>query len=261
MVLTLSIGGIPLRFEIRSKDMALRIAARYSGFLLKRAAPAITFNCTFTGRQLANNEDVSVSREDVGTWCIYRSDFICTFQESIGTIEVHRSIFAFDACLRALYATILNRRNGFLLHSAGVLRKNNAFCFAGVSGSGKTTIAHLAPGYGQVLNDEIIACRIVQPQTIMVYGTPFWGAMRDGPAYNKGYPLKALCFLIKDTATTMVPLAGEDALIKLLRCCCIFSDSVEDSTALMRTGAALVNTLPVYDLHFKKSPALWNGIQ
>jgi hypothetical protein len=260
MAVILSLGGVPLRFEIRLKEMASRIVRRYNGFLLKHAVPVITFHCTFTGRQIGAGEEAAVTREDADTWCIYRSDFICTFQGAYGTIEMRRSLYSFDACLRVLYATLLPLYNGLLIHAAGVVKDRKGYCFAGVSGSGKTTIARLSEAGARVVNDEIVIVRITQKKEIIMYGTPFWGEMHTGPAFTNKIPMQTLYFLKKDATSYVHALNNDVALAKLLRCCCIFSKNRLDLERIMNLGMKVVKNLPVYELHFEKSPAFWEVI-
>jgi hypothetical protein len=260
MGLILSIGGIPVQFDIRSKEMVSRITKRYKGFLRKRVTPVVTFQCSFAKRQAVDTDEVVVAQEDSTTWCIHRSDFICTFQEAYGTIEMRRSIYSFDACIRVLYATLITRNRGLLLHASGVVKNKKAYCFAGISGSGKTTIAQLSKTVGTVINDEIIAVRIMPGNNVSVYGTPFWGEMRTGPAYTKKSPLQALYFLKKDTTSYSAVLNQDVALAKLLRCCCIFSNDSRDMERIMNLGIAFVKAMPVYELHFEKSEAFWEVI-
>ncbi len=261
MAIILSIGGIPIKFEIRSKEMSSRIIKRYKGFFRKNVTPAVTFRCSFAKKHAFDNDEVSVVQEDHATWCIHRSDFICTFQDAYGTIEMRRSIYSFDACIRVLFATLLTRNHGLLLHASGVLMNRKGYCFAGISGSGKTTVARLSETVGTVLNDEIIAVRVVPGEKISVYGTPFWGEMRTGPAYNKKSPLQALYFLEKDTTSYVTGCTGDAALARLLRCCCIFSNDSRDMDRIMNIGIAFVKAVPVSEMHFEKSKAFWELIK
>ncbi len=261
VALILSIGGIPVQFNIRSKEMVSRITKRYKGFLQMRVKPLIIFRCSFGIKQAGDNDEVVVTQEDRSTWCIHRSDFICTFQDAYGTIEMRRSIYSFDACIRVLFATLLTRNHGLLLHASGVVKNKKGYCFAGVSGSGKTTIARLSKDVGTVINDEIIAVRVMPGNRVGVYGTPFWGEMRTGPAYNKKSPLQALYFLRKNKTSYLAALNQDVALAKLLRCCCIFSADTRDMEQIMNCGVAFVKAVPMRELHFEKSQAFWEVIE
>jgi hypothetical protein len=57
--------------------------------------------------------------------------------------------------LRILHSLILARTGGFLVHAASAVRHGWAFVFAGISGTGKTTLARLAPPDVTLLTDEI----------------------------------------------------------------------------------------------------------
>jgi hypothetical protein len=63
--------------------------------------------------------------------------------------------YSIDGVLRILHSLLLARSGGFLVHGAGAVRNGRAFIFAGISGTGKTTIARLAPPDVTLLTDEI----------------------------------------------------------------------------------------------------------
>jgi hypothetical protein len=63
--------------------------------------------------------------------------------------------YSIDGVLRILHSLILARQGGFLVHAASVVRNGRAFVFAGISGTGKTTISRLAPPDVTLLTDEI----------------------------------------------------------------------------------------------------------
>jgi hypothetical protein len=72
-----------------------------------------------------------------------------------GWVRQRPSPYAIDGVLRILHSLILAREGGFLVHAASAVRNGRAFVFAGVSGTGKTTLARLAPPDVTLLTDEI----------------------------------------------------------------------------------------------------------
>lgn len=260
MIIVLSIGGLPVGFEIHSKEMVSRIRKRYHGFIQKDAQPLLTLRCFFSSKYSNYNEEVIIEQIDNNALNIYRSDFICTFNNECGEIYIRRSIYSFDACLRVLYSILFTANRGLLLHATGIIRYKKAYLFLGPSGSGKTTIAMLSSASVTVINDEIVALRIGNNGVIKVYGTPFWGEMRKGPAYNKPSPLHAVYFLKKSPKCYKTVIPSKHALSRLLRCCCLFSTEQQDMEMILNTGAALVNSVPVYELHFKKDGSFWDVV-
>jgi ABC-type molybdenum transport system ATPase subunit/photorepair protein PhrA len=72
-----------------------------------------------------------------------------------GWVRQTANPYSIDGVLRILHSLILARQGGFLVHAASAVRNGRAFVFAGVSGTGKTTLARLAPPDVTLLTDEI----------------------------------------------------------------------------------------------------------
>jgi hypothetical protein len=62
--------------------------------------------------------------------------------------------------LRVVYAQLILRAGGLLLHAAGIVRGQSSFVFFGPSGSGKTTAARLSQEH-TVLSDDLVIVKIV----------------------------------------------------------------------------------------------------
>ncbi len=254
----ISIGNIPVKFELRSEEMASRILKRYKGFIGKKNRPVLILNCSFSSRFSSEGEEVTINHKENKEWHISRSDFNCVFSGNRGNISMRRSIYSFDACLRVLFSILLTINNGLLLHCAGIVKDKKGNLFLGPSGSGKTTIARLSLNTGTVLNDEIIACKLFKNNITKIYGTPFWGEMRKGPAYNKSFPLNTVYFLNKSNKTFKTSISHKVALNKLLKCCCTFSRDISDMEKVITTTISLINSSESYNLYFEKRPTFWN---
>jgi len=100
--------------------------------------------------------DLSVRRE-AGRWIMERGDFRAEWDPECrrGWIRQTANPYAIDGVLRILHSLILAREGGFLVHAASAVRNGRAFVFAGISGTGKTTISRLAPADVTLLTDEI----------------------------------------------------------------------------------------------------------
>ena len=255
----ISIGNLPVGFEIRSKEMATRITKRYHGFIQKKVKPILILQCYFSSKFSNDNEEVIIEKVDNNALNISRSDFICTFNDESGEIYMRRSIYSFDACLRVLYSVLFSANSRLLLHAAGIVKDKEAYLFLGPSGSGKTTIAQLSSGSGTVINDEIVAVKVGNNNS-KVYGTPFWGEMRKGPAFNRSTSLHAIYFLKKNCRCYKKVIPRKDILTGLLRCCCIFSIELHDMEMVIQTAITLVNSVPAYELHFKKDQSFWDVV-
>ncbi len=258
--ITVSIGGLPIQFEIGSQQILSRIIRRYQGFLQKDVKAIFNMQCRFSSRFSSKDETVTIKHSGEKSWQISRSDFECSIENKSGKITMRRSIYSFDACLRVLYATLFSMNKGLLLHAAGIVKNTNAYLFAGPSGSGKSTSARLSSSIGTVINDEIVACDVSNRGLVAIYGTPFWGEMEDGPAFNTFSPLHAIYFLKKDVKCFKTVLSLEEALTRLLRCCCVFGNEPQDMEKIMETAITIVNAVPVYELHFEKNSLFWDVV-
>jgi hypothetical protein len=144
------------------------------------------------------------------------------------------SPFAVDCVLRVLFATLLPREGGMLIHGCGLRRAAIGVVFPGVSGAGKTTLARKAPDAADVLSDEIVAVRRLDDGW-RVFGTPFWGDFARGGISMRSWPLRTVGFLNQAREVAMTPITSSDATLRLLGCFLSFATdraSVERSLAV-----------------------------
>jgi hypothetical protein len=143
-----------------------------------------------------------------------------------------------DCILRVLWATLLPRVGGMLVHSCGLRHAEVAVVFPGASGAGKTTLARKAPDPDQVLSDELCVIRRGDDGW-RVHGTPFWGDFARGGVSMRSWPLRTLAFLAqapRDTVT-MTPIVSAEATFRLLGC---FLSHVTDPVSIARNVALAV---------------------
>ena len=100
--------------------------------------------------------EVSVRLEG-SHWVLERGDFRADWdpQSRHGWVRQTINPYSIDGVLRILHSLILSRQGGLLVHGASAMRNGKAFVFAGISGTGKTTISRLAPADVTLLTDEI----------------------------------------------------------------------------------------------------------
>jgi hypothetical protein len=127
------------------------------------------------------------------------------------------SPFAVDCVLRVLFATLLPRLGGMLIHGCGLRHAAIGVVFPGVSGTGKTTLARKAPDADDVLSDEIVAVRRLDDGW-RVFGTPFWGDFARGGISMRSWPLRTVGFLNQAREVAMTPITSSDATLRLLAC-------------------------------------------
>jgi hypothetical protein len=252
----INIAGIPVAFVLHRAVMIQALLRRYSGYL-KRGRPALTLYCTFTTKRLLKKSGLSV-QYSAGFFSISRRDFHCKWRGESGTLRAAPSVFAFDACLRIVYATLLPGFDGALFHAAGIVLHGGAQLFPGPSGSGKTTLSRLIRA--RVMNDEIIAVRKIKNGTFIASGTPFWGEMGTGPGWPSLTPLKCIYCPVKARENNVTPLEAGEAAGKLMKCLCWFVSEPEQVKLAVEVVFNLVSSVPVKILRFTRSPSFLNSV-
>ncbi len=106
----------------------------------------------------------------------------------------------------------------FLFHGSCVAVDNEAYLFAAVSGTGKSTHARLWREYlgerAVMVNDDKPLIR-VNDSGVTVFGTPYNGKHRLGS--NIFVPLKAICILTRDETNHIEKITKQQAYAKLLQ--------------------------------------------
>lgn len=176
------------------------------------------------------------------------------------------SPFALDCLLRVVYATLLPRVGGMLIHGCGLRHAAIGVIFPGVSGAGKSTLARKAPDADDVLSDELVAVRRLDDGW-RVFGTPFWGDFARGGISMRSWPLRTVAFLNQAREVAMTPITSSDATLRLLGCFLAFTTdraSVERSLAVAvqlcaevrSVEASLTRTAPTATVFRKLAPHL-----
>jgi hypothetical protein len=148
------------------------------------------------------------------------------------------SPFALDCILRVLFATLLPRVGGMLIHGCGLRHAAIGVVFPGVSGAGKTTLARKAPDADDVLSDEIVAVRRLDDGW-RVFGTPFWGDFARGGISMRSWPLRTVGFLNQAREVAMTPITSSDATLRLLGCFLAFTTDRASVTRSLAVAAQL----------------------
>ena len=186
----IDIGEIPILVRTDNADFANMLACRYGEFVASNAPAAaveLEIRLVEPGHGIRNSghgnrdsgpglstpdpglqtpesdeydQDLSVRLES-GRWVMERGDFRAEWDPEThqGWVRQTANPYSIDGVLRILHSLMLARTGGFLVHAASAVRTGRAFVFAGVSGTGKTTISRLAPPDVTLLTDEITYLR------------------------------------------------------------------------------------------------------
>jgi hypothetical protein len=155
---------------------------------------------------------------------------------------------------QVLMILILSRRAGILLHACGIDDHGSGFLFLGNSGHGKSTMAKLwSEHHATVLNDDRIVVREREGK-IWMYGTPWPGDFKDfSPA---GLPVGKIFFLHPDRETRVIPQNGAKAVAMLLTRSFPPLWDKEGMTLTMDFCHRLANSIPCYNLHFRRDQSV-----
>jgi hypothetical protein len=175
-----------------------------------------------------------------------------------GRITQERNIYLFHTALRQFLAYLLPLEGrGCLLHASGVALGGQAVGFFGVSGSGKSTIARLAPG--AVLTDESLAL-LHNGGRWVAYTTPFWGDYDPGPSSVESAPLAGLFHLVKAAANRVTRLSWQEAVRELSQSLMYQIRDPAYEAALFRQACALASEVPCYRLEFRPTAEVWDTV-
>jgi hypothetical protein len=299
LTLSLSIGGIVGHLEIEGAQAVFleQVRARYGAFILPSSGrgasdfhlrlelDAVAAPGSSASKRLAETEAHPLKVTSSGrTIAAERWDFRARLQGRSaprsaanrglsyrglgyrGEARCEASPFALDCLLRVVYATLLPRVGGMLIHGCGLRHAAVGVIFPGVSGAGKSTLARKAPDADDVLSDEIVAVRRLDDGW-RVFGTPFWGDFARGGISMRSWPLRTVGFLDQAREVAMTPITSSDATLRLLGCFLAFTTdraSVERSLAVAvqlcaevrSVEAALTRTAPTATVFRKLAPHL-----
>jgi len=214
---TIEIGAMPILVRTDDLEFLEILANRYGGFVNGAAQPIFAFDVDVVPPGAVTEEaELRVGITD-GRWVIERGDFRaeCDLASVKGTIRQSANPYSIDAAFRILHSLLLASRGGLLVHVASAVRKGGAYVFAGVSGTGKTTISRLAPSDATLLTDEISYLRR-ESSGYAAYGTPFAGELGE-PGKNVRAALAGLFLLKQGPENRIVPVGKAEAVRELMR--------------------------------------------
>jgi len=150
-----------------------------------------------------------------------------------------------------LLARVLADREGYYLHSAGVVMEGSGLLFVGHSDAGKSTITTMLQGKAEILcDDRNIVRRLTEGYK--VYGTWSHGDVPD--VSPSSAPLKAIMFLEQSPENKLIPLDNRKEIYKRLLACLIKPFETTDWwDKMLSLVEKIARDVPCYVLKFDKS--------
>lgn len=261
--LGVEIAGINFSIHLPLEAWRAVVAARYAAFLAP-VAPGWTVVVHYDPA-LADPEAPWIRHEAAMTTYHLLGQTgeldLETRWAQVSTSSEVRAAGALDRTLAYICMQVLPREHdGLLLHAAGVEIDGAGHVFTGASGAGKTTVARLAAGRGQVLVDENVILRLGAggPE---VYSTPFWGHSTP-PALiqrtNRHVPLAAIYLLVHAPEFRLSRLSPSQAAVALLSTEKVATERAESAAAWLAVAERLIAQVPIHHLAFRPTVELWD---
>jgi hypothetical protein len=147
---------------------------------------------------------------------------------------------------------ILARKQGALIHAAGIEVNGRGYIFPGKSGAGKSTLTQqlaVRKDIGLLSDDRIVVRKM--DGIFKAYGTPWAG--EAGIAVNKNVPLSGIFFINHASYNRIKQITPGQALKRLLPVTSIPWYDREIMSEILTFCDDLISNVPVYELYFKPS--------
>jgi hypothetical protein len=183
-----------------------------------------------------------------------RQASVRTSSLAIAPAAVERTIAY--ACMQMLP----REHNSLLLHAAGILWRGKGLIVSGHSGAGKTTVSRLSLGYGELFNDEMVIVDL-SSKPPMLLSTPFLGRKTPPELVrrtNRSASADALLLLAHAPGFELRQLGPSEAVMELLRTDIAAVERLTSAEFWMAVVEQLVESIPVYQLHFRPTAELWD---
>lgn len=180
-----------------------------------------------------------------------------SMEEMVGKLKCSHHV-GVNSFLRIIFSLVLLEDQGFITHASSLIRNGKGYIFPGKSGAGKTTITRLTED-SILLSDEVSLIKKSNDQ-FKIFGTPFWGELAIG-GMNTSINLDKVLFPIQDGNNYLKELKPLQALENLLPNVIFYYKDSELEKELFELCYEFVNSVPQYELHFKREPTFWRCIE
>jgi hypothetical protein len=265
----LTIAGIKVSLDCDDADLASRLVQHYRGFIDHGTAE---FSVAIYCRKRSGGPIFPYLRVVGGPEYIHVIPGIelevAEITDYLGVIDLldHRARLSFSASspldeieyfLRILYALLIFRSGGVMLHAAGILRAGGVYVFFGQSGAGKSTVARFSPPE-KVLNDDLLGV-LPSSRGWTVHATPFWNSTQVRPNRLSG-SLGGMFRLIQDSRVYTERMSPGEAVAELLASIPVIPDIPGQHGELIHRCIVIQERNPIKTLHFLPDASFWEAI-
>lgn len=270
----LSIGGLAIEIGAWDRTTSALVLTHWPEFVRTSPSEAPDVALTVTADpsmkdtwSASSPSELSVRSTDDDTWLFERADFVGTWSPKTRRADVRYAgdLPFLSSFLRVLSCAILSRKGGVLFHASCVRTPGGAVLFPGPSGTGKSTIAGLAPE-GTVLSDEVTAVQFVG-ERLVASPTPFWGDLRRTRAADAA-PLRAIVAIDRSLQScpdpeperipsSCVRAAPAATLALLAHCAFAFDGGAVDKKSLLLIMKKIIRSSPLYLLRYAPPENPW----
>ena len=262
--LVLDIAGLVAEIETSEPGWTAPLAERYAAFQ-SQAAP--TWRVVIAhAPELAHADPAWIRHEGpVTRFHLFSLAGAIDLETRTAAVQAPAQRWAASALERTLTYILMQalprEHDGLLIHGAGVALNTSGagYLFAGHSGAGKSTIAGLAQGVGQVLSDENMVVRLAGNEAELC-STPFWGQSTPPERVhrvNRRVPLAGIFMLEHTAGFELTPLRPAEAVAALLSTEKVATERVESAEAWLAVAGRLAATVPFFRLGFRPTAELW----
>ncbi len=209
--------------------------------------------------RVGTNPELQVNRSGAD-WAIRRPDFVGSYSPDsrCGAVRYAGELPFLSSFLRVLACAVLSRKRGALVHAATVRTAGGVLLFPGPSGTGKSTVAGLAPP-GTVLSDEVSAVQIVEDRAVC-FPSPFWGDLLRTRAAEGG-PLRGVVLLERGSPTEVSRPSPAAVFATLVHCAFAFDSALCDKVKIVGVMAWLAQNAPLYLLRYEAPENPWPALE
>jgi hypothetical protein len=260
-IIRLSIAKITIGIESNNAWLIKQLKHRYQGYLLDENTQ-LTTKIYWTADRVGKQKwppEIVFSPGGVHFNLPGYEGYIDEQQgEAVLKVRSSHPIEGVEYFLRVIYALLVFREGGLLIHGAGILHKGSAYLFIGHSGSGKTTVARYSMN-NLVMNDDLIIIMSEQSGW-RAYSTPFWNPDQVLPT-SLNAPLSVIFKLIQDQTVYLEPMSKAQSLAELVSNIPIVTADPSRNEKVLRECFNILSSIPSYKLHFLPNGSFWDVIQ